>query len=52
MLTFQPKFIRSLWYTLPLQASNSGFVSPLNLIAKGIQIRKKISGLFVQRNGY
>lgn len=41
MLTFQPKFIRALWYTLPTQSSNSGFASPLNLIAKGIQIRKR-----------
>lgn len=40
MSTFQPKFIRALWYTLPTQSSNSGFVSPLNLIAKGIQIRE------------
>lgn len=39
MLTFKPKFIRALWYALHTQ-QNSGFSSPLNLIAKGIQIRK------------
>lgn len=39
-LTFKAKFIRALWYTLHSQQSNAGFSSPLNLIAKGIQIRK------------
>lgn len=40
MLTFRPKFIRALWYTL--QQSNAGFSSPLNLITKGIQIGESI----------
>lgn len=38
-LTFKPKFIRALWYALHSQQSNVGFSTPLNLIAKGIQIR-------------
>lgn len=36
MLTFRPKFIRALWYTLHAQQTSAGFSSPLNLITKGI----------------
>lgn len=38
MLTFRPKFIRALWFTLHTQQNSAGFSSPLNLITKGIQI--------------
>lgn len=43
MLAFQPKFIRALWFILPTKATHSGFSTPLNLIAKGIQIRKLLN---------